>query len=201
MSDRSPLYRFALKAVTVFILAAFASGSAQAGTGGMLSNRAVTESVQDALLVSADATPAPASQPAVQPDRQTPGTVALISAVLPGYGQVYNNSVWKLPIYYGLMGYFGWKAADNNDKYEQYRDEYENDPSASGASDAAKSRDDYRAKRNTQLVLLCITYVAGIVDAYVDAHLYDFDRISDEGLSAVPVPGDTTTLLSVTRKF
>ena len=51
-----------------------------------------------------------------------PRKALLLSAVLPGAGQVYNRSAWKVPIIYGgfvALG-FGIKAAQNN--YVLYKD-------------------------------------------------------------------------------
>ncbi|NTU92695.1 MAG: hypothetical protein HGB29_05740 [Chlorobiaceae bacterium] len=187
--------------LTASVWFALPSPSGMASPGGMLSMKDESGSVQDALIVRDD--PA-VTENRIAPDgstRQSPGTVALISAILPGYGQIYNHSVWKLPIYYGLLGYFATSALHDSDQYNKYRDLYRADPTAAGASDAAEQRDSYRKKRNLQIALLCVTYALGIVDAYVDAQLYDFDKIIDEKVGAAVPPGQTTTLFSFSRKF
>jgi hypothetical protein len=198
MIDRQSLRTPVSTLLLVFILGLLLpSGSLQAADAGMLSARAESGAVHEALVADADS---PDAEKNVSPEgngRQSPGTVALISAVLPGYGQVYNNAAWKLPIYYGLLAWFGSNALHDSDQYDKYRDLYLENPT----SDAASQRDSYRKKRNTQIALFCVTYVLGIVDAYVDAHLYDFDRIIDDNAGASALPSGSTTILSVSRKF
>ena len=41
--------------------------------------------------------------------KKSPTTAVLLSAVLPGAGQFYNESYWKIPIIGGLVGYFGYE--------------------------------------------------------------------------------------------
>ncbi len=134
--------------------------------------------------------------------RMEPWKVAMISAVVPGYGQIYNGALWKVPILYGLLGYFGYRALDYNDSYNDYRDKYSADPDGPDASFHRSERDDYQEKRNQHIVFFALAYIAGIIDAYVDAHLFDFDTITEEGISGVS-PQETMgqPSVSVSLKF
>ncbi|NTV02795.1 MAG: hypothetical protein HGB04_08455 [Chlorobiaceae bacterium] len=176
---------------------AIPSGAVLGASGGMLSASAASSEVRESLAASSEPATADRQVELENGNRLAPWKVAAISAVLPGYGQVYNHAAWKLPIYYGLMTWFAKNAIDDNGKYLDYRSQYLADHSSA----AAASRDDYRKKRNTQIVWLCIAYVAGIVDAYVDTQLYDFDRIIDEKVGASGAPADPAPLVSVSMKF
>ena len=134
-------------------------------------------------------------------ERMQPWKVAMISAVIPGYGQIYNGAIWKVPILYALLGYFGYTALDFNDSYDKFRAKYAEDPDGPDASYFQSERDRYQEKRNQQLLFLVLAYVAGIVDAYVDAHLYDFDTISEEGISSVYGPDEPYPSVSVSLRF
>ena len=177
------------------------SGVVSAAQGGMLSVPAASAEVQGALVTSPDSTGAARQSEAETGSRLPPWKVAAISALLPGYGQVYNHAAWKLPIYYGLMANFAINAIADNGKYNDYRYQYLADPTGPGAASAAVNRDDYRKKRNTQIILLCISYIAGIVDAYVDTQLYDFDRIIDEKVGVSGIPAGAAPLVSISMKF
>jgi len=188
--------------MTVCLMAGLPVHTLEAAPGGMLSSKAASGTVQEALIVSPDSTASDLKEPSdLRSKRLPPGRVALISAVLPGYGQIYNHAAWKLPIYYGLMGYFASNAVNYNSKYLDYRNQYRLDPNAPDAAAAAVNRDDYRKRRNTQIVWLCISYMAGILDAYVDAHLFDFDKITDEKVGASYPQGPAAPCLSVSMKF
>lgn len=110
--------------------------------------------------------------------KKSPTVAVLLSAVLPGAGQFYNQSYWKIPIIMGLAGYFGYGYIDNNNKFKDYRDQYSatitpEDPY--GDQNLKALRDFYRNQRDDFVWYFITVYVINLVDAYVDAHLFDFD--------------------------
>jgi len=36
------------------------------------------------------------------------------SALIPGWGQFYNNSYWKIPVVWGVLGWFTYLYIENN---------------------------------------------------------------------------------------
>jgi hypothetical protein len=108
----------------------------------------------------------------------------LLSALLPGAGQVYAHRYYTLPVWWGFGIYFGSIANNANNRYLDYRGKF----SESVRLDTAKhtgdpyllnARDFYRDQRDEFLLYLGLTYFLNIIDAYVGAVLYDFD-VSDE---------------------
>lgn len=97
------------------------------------------------------------------------------SAVIPGWGQLYNQSYWKIPIVWGVIGWFTYNWIQNNNDYKNYRDLYLADPTISNK----RLREFYRDNRDLFAIYLGLTYVANLIDAYVDAHLFDFDVSED----------------------
>ncbi len=49
---------------------------------------------------------------------KSPLGAVLRSAVIPGFGQFYNESYWKIPVVWGFIGYFAYVWIDNNDQYK-----------------------------------------------------------------------------------
>ena len=58
-------------------------------------------------------------------DSMSLSKVCLTSAVLPGYGQIYNKQYWKLPILYGTLGSSVGLAIHQGTKYKPLKREYE----------------------------------------------------------------------------
>lgn len=98
------------------------------------------------------------------------------SAIIPGWGQYYNESYWKIPIIWGVMGWFTYLYVENNNYYKKYGDLYRDslEDSPNGDSNYKQARDFYRNERDQWALFLGLTYFLNLVDAYVDAHLFDF---------------------------
>ena len=123
---------------------------------------------------------------------KSPGLAVGLSAILPGAGQFYNESYWKVPIVLGIGAYFvsGWIRNDN--LAEDYRNQYEasktpEDPD--GDTSLLSARDFYKNQRDSFVWYFVILYVANLVDAYVDANLYDFDVGETLTLRVLPEVG------------
>lgn len=117
--------------------------------------------------------------------RKSPTKAVLFSLVIPGAGQFYNESYWKIPIIGGLIGYFGYEYFRQNNLYKDYRDRYAESQSPenpSGDVSLKVLREFYRDQRDDFVWYFTIVYVLNLVDAYIDAHLFDFD-VKDEKLT------------------
>ncbi len=127
--------------------------------------------------------------------------------VCPGLGQIYNRSYWKLPILYGgilTFTYFlGWNNRMYNEYHNAYRDILDNDPTTksyenlinssyngtqSWLQQTLKSKTNrYRRYRDLSTFGLVALYMVSVVDAFVDAHLYDFTVTDDLSMRVEPV--------------
>lgn len=127
-----------------------------------------------------------------------PTKAGLYSAVLPGLGQVYNKKYWKVPIVLGAVGTGVGIAVWNDNQYKKYREYYIAklngtpnefvdthpwlDKTALGnAQDRAKRQRDYA------IAITGLIYILNIVDAVVDAHLYESRRDPDLTLNPTMV--------------
>jgi hypothetical protein len=102
--------------------------------------------------------------------QKSPWGAVLRSAVLPGFGQFYNESYWKIPIIWGAGALLisGWVY--NNNLYKDNKDLFIN----TGQTIYQYRRDFYRNQRDNFSIYLVVLYILNLVDAYVDAQLYDF---------------------------
>ena len=121
---------------------------------------------------------------------KSPLKATLLSAVLPGAGQVYNESYWKVPIVVGFGVYLLSNWLDNNRRYQDYKTQYEASLATyppDGDPALLNSREFYKDQRDAFTWYLVIWYFVTLADAYVDASLYDFNVGSDLSLRTLPV--------------
>ncbi len=141
-----------------------------------------------------------------------PTRAVLYTLIFPGMGQIYNRKYWKLPIVYG--GFIGityaitWNGNIYHDYSNGYRDlvtgegdswksllsartvqEIESDPSLKETYRATfkRKKDYYRRNRDLAVFAMVGLYALCMIDAYVDAQLYDFDVSPDLSMRVEPV--------------
>jgi hypothetical protein len=136
------------------------------------------------LIGSADF--APVSDTVSVRQTKSAGKAVLLSALLPGLGQIYTKSYWKLPIIWGLGGYYIYGWITNNNRYRDYRDQYLQSLASSteGDLEIRSLRDFYRNQRDSYAWYFGVLYLANLIDAYVTASLYDFDVSDNLSLQA-----------------
>lgn len=114
--------------------------------------------------------------------KKDPWKAVLYSAILPGAGQFYNKSYWKIPVIAGLGGYFVYELVRNNNQYIDYKNLYsesQTEKNPSGNANYYNLREFYRDQRDNFIIYSLILYLVNLIDAYVDAQLYDFN-VSDK---------------------
>lgn len=140
-----------------------------------------------------------------------------LGAAVPGLGQIYNRSYWKLPIVYG--GFMGciYAITWSNGQYESYktayRDIYHDIQNGSVSDSPDKSYNailpegytinsmggasTYQSRlkewqntslrnRDMSILITVAVYALSLIDAYVDAQLFDFDMSNDLSLNVSP---------------
>lgn len=126
----------------------------------------------------------------------SPKKATILSACLPGAGQIYNKKYWKAPIVWVGIGTALYIGQINNEKYQFYRNEYllELDYPITQSqyhdqvtiSSLRDVKDSYRKWMETSYVVAGVIYILQIVDANVDAQLMTFDVSDDLSLNFIP---------------
>ena len=115
---------------------------------------------------------------------------SIYSAILPGSGQVYNKKYWKTPIRYLGIGTALYAAKWNQNEYLHYRKAFEyrtdnNDNTIDEYEDRYTEtnlitiKNYYRKNRDLSYIVAAGIYLLNIIDASVDAHLFNF-QINDD---------------------
>lgn len=126
-----------------------------------------------------------------------PKKALLYSLILPGAGQIYNRKAWKLPLVYGAYGGLIYAFDFNGSQFKKFKQAYtyrlESNPLADELINPAVSTDAIKRARDASRKNLELTYMAAIVvhalngiEAYVDAHLRNFDISEDLSLDIRP---------------
>jgi hypothetical protein len=129
--------------------------------------------------------------------KHSPRKASIMSACLPGLGQIYNRKYWKVPIVYAGLGTFGYFAYATNKNYKQFKNAYifrtDDNPTTEdnlpeySESQLVENVNYYRRFRDLNFVLITVFYALNIVDANVDAHLFTFDVKDDIKVSWAPL--------------
>ena len=126
-----------------------------------------------------------------------PKKSALYTLVLPGSGQIYNGNCWKTPFVYAAIGGSIAYLQFNQSRYKRFKTALELELAKkphefTGKINSAEALRNLRNKydKNTQTSYIGVVVVYGIVaiEAFVDAHLQNFD-ISDDLSIKVKMPG------------
>jgi hypothetical protein len=144
--------------------------------------------------------------------QKDPKKATLLSAILPGAGQVYNGKSWKVPILYAGILTDLYFVNYNHRRYESFRDalfaldkkEPNQFPSLNRAA-LVRNVDYWRQNRDLTVLLLLGIYALNLVDANVDAHLSGFDISEDLSLQVAPQLGTVSASnsmgVSLTLRF
>lgn len=136
-----------------------------------------------------------------------PGKALVMSLIVPGAGQIYNKSYLRVPFVWGAVGGMGYLMIRNTQQYKCYREAYiarvDNDPltlpsfcypQIPGTTNITpeflatldpaiirRERDNANVYKQWSIVGFSLVWLLNGVDAFVDAHLKEFDI--DEDLS------------------
>lgn len=143
---------------------------------------ATSQNTKDSLMV-AD------TSYSIKPKKdRRPRNATILSAIIPGAGQIYNRKYWKTPIVWAGLGAVGYYFMQNQTLYTQFR----NDVKALVKGDSAavvnaqysldqlqSQKITYRKRRDLFGFGVIAVYALQVIDANVDAHLRTFD-VSDD---------------------
>ncbi len=127
----------------------------------------------------------------------SPHKAVMRSLIIPGWGQVYNHKIWKVPVVYGVLGLLGSAIIFNAHNYNEflalseyryhlitpkkgdpYYDQY-NQYSKVPDQSIYDAKDGYRRNRDLSILGVVVFWGVNAIDAYIDAkfiHSYTLDN-------------------------
>jgi hypothetical protein len=146
-----------------------------------------TQAQNEEIIVSEETISVPKSD-------HSPKKATLYSTFLPGLGQAYNKKYWKIPILYAGLGTTVYFIFWNSDQYNDVSTAF--DIRQAGGDDKYKGvysdeqliilQNTYRNQRDLSILLTVLVYGLNVLDANIDAHLFDFDVSDDLNLRIEP---------------
>jgi hypothetical protein len=153
------------------------------------------------------------SRPARARFKADPFKATMLAVALPGFGQIYNRKYWKIPLVYAGFGGIIYAIAYNANEYniymKAYQDFTDNNPKTTSylkimknvdistlydpANEAWYSQqmlsgiDYYKRYRDLSYIGIVAWYLVTILDANVDASLFNYDISNDLAVKVEPV--------------
>lgn len=122
---------------------------------------------------------------------------AMLMALIPGLGQIYNHKYWKIPIVYTGFAVIGYFAITNRNEYTIFKKAYDckvSNPDCQNplalkydAATLKMIRDYYRRNMQLSFIIGGAWYLLQIIDANVDAHLSHWNISNNLSLDVTPV--------------
>ena len=139
--------------------------------------------------------------------KHSPRKAAIRSAIIPGWGQVYNKKYWKVPIVYAAIGIPAYQYFNNKKYYDRVR--YALAVLANNSTGNADSmsrvhpdllpfverkatgslvnyRTEFRKNMDYSILFGLLFWGLNVIDATVDAHLKGFNVSDDISLKVKP---------------
>ena len=162
--------------------------------------------------------------------KHSPRKATIRSAILPGWGQIYNKKYWKLPIVYGALGVTGYIFNYNRVQYNKVKYAYfylvtrganggvgtsdstnysfdKIDPQLKNRVLAKDSyslqlyRNEFRKDVDYSVLFFLFFWALNVVDATVDGHLKDFDVSDNLSMKIKPTINTLPNTLGVSMVF
>ncbi len=153
-----------------------------------------TLDMQEDILIKAMISDTLFQKDSLAPKLPVPKKSVIYSLILPGAGQVYNRRAWKVPIIYAGLGTGIYFIIDNRKNYREFRDAFIT--RKAGGKDIYEGvysdeglkaiRDIYRKRMEQSYFGTFFVYLLNGIEAYVDAHLQNFDISEDLSLRFRP---------------
>ena len=152
--------------------------------------------------------PAVVATDSVKVKKHIPRKATIRSAIIPGWGQIYNKKAWKVPIVYAAIGIpvgtfiynkswytktceaakmLGSEPPDTANYMNRVDPElwvFFTTPNSLGA--LLNYRNEFRRNMDYSILIALVMWGLNIVDATVDAHLRDFDVSEDLSMKIKP---------------
>lgn len=110
------------------------------------------------------------------------------SLIVPGWGQIYVETYWKAPIFFGGAATLSYLIYKNHNDFVDFQKQLNKieDKKSLEYYYMKNKRENARDNRDMAGFYLLGVYLISSIDAYVGAHLYDFSVTDDFSMAVLP---------------
>jgi len=139
--------------------------------------------------------------------QKSPAMAIAYTALFPGLGQIYVESFWKAPIAAGAALFFAYQISSYHSTFTEKSNLYDDlisqgftrtDPRVQLA---IREKEFYNNARDINGLWLLGIYGIAAVDAYVGAHMLEFDVSDNLSFNILPDPINQSGRIHVTYSF
>ena len=113
---------------------------------------------------------------------------AVLYSIVPGGGQIYTEEYVKAALFVGAAGFLAYRVVTMHNRYTDFAAQVDAlpDPDTTFTRERLRAqREFYRDNRDASIAYFIGVQILSMIDAYVSAHLFDFDvDNSEDGLSS-----------------
>ena len=155
---------------------------------------------------------------AISIKRHIPRIATQRSAMIPGWGQIYNKQYWKIPLVYGVLAIPAATYQYNADLYSKAKFAYEArfkesmgdnadiskiDPALKnlGLASLQSYRNIFRKDRDYSIMWFILGWGLNVLDATVSGHLKEFDVSNNLTMKMAPMKSDAFQQTGLSLQF
>ncbi len=134
-----------------------------------------------------------------QKDYPSPKKAVVLTAIVPGLGQIYNKKHWyiKLPLIYGAFGGLIYSIDSNGKNFRKLEQEHrylvDRSPTTTSMYEGDVSgevlknkRDQFQKRQHLSIIGIGLVYILTAAEAYTTAHLLTFEVSDDLSMQIKP---------------
>lgn len=123
------------------------------------------------------------------------------SIALPGWGQWYVERYWKAPLFFGATAFTITNVIVQHNRFTTRQREFDTTTNQFAKSILLQQKENSRNQRDLFAFFTLLIYGVTAIDAYTDAHLFDFTVTENSKVNILPYMGSNDIGLRFVVRF
>jgi hypothetical protein len=132
---------------------------------------------------------------------KSPTGAIVRSIAFPGWGQWYVERYWKAPLFLGATAFTITNVIYQHNQFTTRQREFDTTTNQFAKSILLQQKENSRNQRDLFAFFTLLIYGVGAIDAYTDAHLFDFTVSENSKVNVLPYMGSNDIGFRFTLEF